>query len=147
MEPLSKILIIADETPFSEKVIRYGYSIANQMQSQVGLLLVDDSSLHPMDTVMPYETIYSDNVFMHAKHFLEAMEEKYSLGIETKIFVVQGEIKETVISTAAQWNAELIIAGTHARRGISKFFRGSISESILHDINVPMLIIPVNKME
>ncbi|EFK36136.1 MULTISPECIES: universal stress protein [Chryseobacterium] len=147
MEPLTKILIIADETPFSEKVIQYGYLVANQMQARVGLLLVDDSKLHPIDTVMPYETIYGDNTFMHAKHFLESMREKYALGIDTKIFVVEGEIKETVISTSLQWNAQLIVAGTHARRGISKFFMGSISEGILHETTIPMLIVPVNKME
>lgn len=145
MEPLSKILIIADETPLSEKAIRFGYFIANQMQAEVALLNVDDSGEQPMDTLMPYDMMDGENHYKRAKAFLEEMEKKYSNGTPTRIFMAEGGVKESVLAHATLWDAQLIVAGTHARKGLSRLFMGSVSESILHDTEIPMLIVPMDK--
>lgn len=145
MNLIHRILIILDDSPLSEKVVDFGYLIARQLQAKTALLYVDNYFELPVDTIVPYDTIYTEESrVIKGKHFLERMQQQYSQGIETRIFVREGEIKDTVLFIAGKWGAHMIVAGTHARKGINKIIRGSVSEKILHDAKIPMLIVPAD---
>lgn len=38
--------------------------------------------------------------------------------------------KQTILDEARRWNADLIVLGSHGRKGISRFFLGSVSEAV-----------------
>ncbi len=38
--------------------------------------------------------------------------------------------KELILSEAAEWGADLIVAGSHGRRGVNRFLLGSVSEAV-----------------
>lgn len=139
-------MIILDHSTFSEKVIHYGYHIARQLNASVDLLLMDDSLEEPIDTLVPYDALYAEDI-EGLERFLHEMKDKYSEGIETGIHVLQGNIREGVLLMAERCQSELIISGTHARTGLERFFSGSVSEDILRHASVPMLIVPVEHMK
>ncbi|WP_353145511.1 universal stress protein [Chryseobacterium sp.] len=140
MNPISKILIIVDETPLSETIAQYGYSLASQLHAEVALLHVENSKEYRMDMVASNNSHETGKTFIN--NMLENLSHKYSQGIATKIFVVDGNIKESVLSTANQWNAQLIVAGKHQHSGIGSLFKENTSENILQASNIPMMIIP-----
>lgn len=47
--------------------------------------------------------------------------------------VREGNIKAEIIEAARNWPADLVIMGSHGRKGISKFLLGSVSEGVLSD--------------
>ncbi|MDZ4833134.1 MAG: universal stress protein [Candidatus Melainabacteria bacterium] len=47
--------------------------------------------------------------------------------------VKEGNIKHEIIETARNWPADLVIMGSHGRKGITKFLLGSVSEGVLAD--------------
>ena len=53
-----------------------------------------------------------------------------------------GEHLADVVSEAAKlWNADLIVVGTHGRRGIGRVLMGSGAEQIIRMAPVPVLVI------
>jgi nucleotide-binding universal stress UspA family protein len=56
----------------------------------------------------------------------------FGAGIETTsiIAVPAATPKELILSEAAEWNAGLLVVGSHGRRGVNRFLLGSVSEAI-----------------
>ncbi len=52
-----------------------------------------------------------------------------------------GRLAEVVADAAKQWNADLIVVGTHGRHGIGRMLLGSGAEQILRLAPVPVLVI------
>ena len=48
---------------------------------------------------------------------------------------------ETVSEAARSWDADLIVVGTHGRRGFSRMFMGSGAEQVIRVATVPVLVI------
>lgn len=67
-----------------------------------------------------------------------------SAGVEADqmLFDKLGERLGEVVSDAAKrWNADLIVVGTHGRRGIGRVLMGSGAEQIIRLAPVPVLVI------
>lgn len=48
---------------------------------------------------------------------------------------------EVVIAQAQTWNADLIVLGTHGRRGLGRLLMGSDAEQIVRGATVPVLLV------
>ena len=44
--------------------------------------------------------------------------------------VEQGDPKSTILDHAEQWHADVIVLGSHGRKGIDRFLLGSVSEAV-----------------
>ena len=51
-------------------------------------------------------------------------------GFEADGAVENGDIREKIIDTAAQWHADLIAMGSHGRRAVPRFVLGSVAEDV-----------------
>lgn len=74
----------------------------------------------------------------------DAMAIAQAAGVEADnlLFDNFGErLGEVVANTAKQWDADLIVVGTHGRRGIGRMLLGSGAEQILRLAPVPVLVI------
>jgi nucleotide-binding universal stress UspA family protein len=141
-----RILIVTDDSPTSLKAVRYGYDLAKQLQAKVALLGVVDQALADGNVdagVFPDQALYGLKKEM--KEFLQGLERDYAHGVDTKIFTPEGEVKETILNIANEWDADSIVAGTHGRKGLNRLLMGSMAESILRDSSVPVLIVPIQK--
>ena len=64
------------------------------------------------------------------------------LDAETEIFESHGhQLADMVVKQAAAWRADLIVIGSHGRRGAARMFMGSDAEQILRLSPVPVLIV------
>jgi nucleotide-binding universal stress UspA family protein len=52
-----------------------------------------------------------------------------------------GQIAALIIAQAKSWQADLIVMGTHGRRGISRLAMGSDAECVVRNAPVPVLLI------
>ncbi|HEX7404230.1 MAG TPA: universal stress protein [Usitatibacter sp.] len=56
-------------------------------------------------------------------------------------------VSEQVIDQAKTWNAELIVIGTHGRRGVGRLMLGSDAEEIVRKAPVPVLLVRATEVE
>ncbi len=52
-----------------------------------------------------------------------------------------GRLCDIVVEEATQWHADLIVIGTHGRRGVGRMLIGSDAEQILRMAPVPVLLV------
>ena len=52
-----------------------------------------------------------------------------------------GRVCDLVVAEAARWPAELIVLGTHGRRGVGRLFMGSDAENIVRSAQTPVLLL------
>jgi nucleotide-binding universal stress UspA family protein len=58
-------------------------------------------------------------------------------------FVEKGNPSETILRVAREWEADLIVLGTHGRTGLSHLLMGSIAEKVIRHSVKPLFIVPV----
>ena len=57
----------------------------------------------------------------------------------------RGSIASTLLAEAEQWHADLIVMGTHGRRGLGRVVIGSVAESLLRAASLPVLLVRVRR--
>ncbi|WP_035384112.1 universal stress protein [Ferriphaselus sp. R-1] len=74
----------------------------------------------------------------------EVLEKVQQEGVKAEIRQVEeaGQNLGAIIAEqAAEWKADLIVSGTHGRKGIDRLLLGSIAENIVRNATVPVLLI------
>jgi nucleotide-binding universal stress UspA family protein len=74
---------------------------------------------------------------------------KHHLGdnsIETLVKKKDGDCAESILQTAKDLHADIIVMGSHSRRWLENIVMGSVTEKVLHHTSIPLLIIPTKKI-
>jgi nucleotide-binding universal stress UspA family protein len=54
---------------------------------------------------------------------------------------VEDEIRGAILDFAKDWKADLIVVGSHGRRGLTRFMLGSVAESIARHAHCSVWIV------
>jgi nucleotide-binding universal stress UspA family protein len=156
---MKKILIALDYDPTAQKVAESGYQLAKAMNATAILLhVISDVAQYSYLEYSPImgfggfndiNTAQKDSAEAIKKVAQEYLDNsKKHLGDETIETVVRnGNFGETILNTAKDLKADIIVMGTHSRRGLEKILVGSVAENVLHHSPIPILIIPTKAME
>ncbi len=63
----------------------------------------------------------------------------------TLVETVAGPVGEVIVELAEKWPADLIVLGTHGRRGIRRLVMGSDAEYVVRTTPVPVLLVRETK--
>ena len=155
---MKKILIALDYDPTAQKVAETGHKLAKAMKARTILLhVISDATYYSslnyspimgfggfsrdtiqIDTVEELKKIAQDYLDKSKQHLRDRM-------IET--VVRKGDFGETILKTATDLNVDIIVMGTHSRRGLEKILMGSVAEKVLHHSLIPLFIIPTRDLE
>ncbi|MFT3936905.1 MAG: universal stress protein [Chitinophagaceae bacterium] len=151
---MKKILIALDYNPSAEKIAETGYALAKSMGASVVLLhVLADASYYAAYEYSPIMGFNSfvipdtitpgimDDLNKSAIEFLA--QSKAHLGDDTiRTVVKEGEFANTIVDVATEESADIIVLGSHSRRGLDKILMGSVTEKVLHHSEIPLFIIP-----
>jgi universal stress protein A len=126
-----KILMAIDDSKFSGDVLR---AIVTQFRTENTEVRV----LHVLQPVAPAPPQmapgYAPELEDQKKPAREMVEriakELRSAGFNVSTVVAVGDTRETIIDSAAEWSADLIVVGSHGHRGMQRFLLGSVAEFV-----------------
>jgi nucleotide-binding universal stress UspA family protein len=88
--------------------------------------------------LIPQLKAEGEQMLRNAKTQVQAQDIK----VDTELVETLGHrVCELVVEAAKAWHADLIVIGTHGRRGASRFFMGSDAEQIVRMAPVPVLLV------
>jgi nucleotide-binding universal stress UspA family protein len=64
-----------------------------------------------------------------------------SAGLKATGEVLSGKPKETILKDAENWVADLIVVGSHGRRGFKRFLLGSVSEEVAMNAHCSVVVV------
>jgi nucleotide-binding universal stress UspA family protein len=156
---MKKVLIALDYDPAAQKIAETGYALAKSMNAKVILLhVISDPAYYSSLNYSPIlgydsfsnldivQTTAVEELKKAAKNYLD--KSKQHLGDETIETVIKdGDFGESILDTAKEMNVDIIVMGSHGRRGFDKILMGSVAEKVLHKTTIPLFVIPTKNVE
>jgi nucleotide-binding universal stress UspA family protein len=65
-------------------------------------------------------------------------------GFSADSLVIEGDVVDSILNSAAAWKADLILLGCRARSAIGGLLSGRVSHSVLRHAKCPVLLVPVS---
>jgi nucleotide-binding universal stress UspA family protein len=72
---------------------------------------------------------------------LEAIAQEKLAGVSHEVFVASGNAAPEILNLAVEQHIDLIVMGTHGRKGITHLLLGSVAERVVRESPVPVLTI------
>ena len=138
-----KILIAVDSSEFSMAAAKKGLSLSYQLNAEAALVYVIDASkeIGNVDAcIFPEDA--SLILKKEAEQTLDQLAAIYN-GKKLMKFMPEGHPSEDIIKTAEAYEADLIVVGTHGRTGLMHLLVGSVSEHVIRNSKVPVLVVPL----
>ena len=141
---LESVLIATDFSDASRKPLRHALTIARHYHARFYLAHVVSGLGYtlagPEALELAFETAGRD--MLQLEHDLV---ESGSLdGLDHDFFVRQGVVWEELQSIISQNRIDLLVLGTHGRRGIGKMLLGSVAEEVFRRADCPVLTVGPN---
>jgi len=139
----NKILIAVDDSAFAMKAGRLGFELAHKLNASIGIIFVIDKSMetgNPDLVITPQQqhTVLLEEAENTIKQYIDLYD-----GIDKVYrFTPEGEPAKEILNIATEWEADIIVMGTHGRSGITKLFSGSVTEYVLKHSEIPVIVAP-----
>jgi nucleotide-binding universal stress UspA family protein len=142
-----KILVPVDGSDTATLGLNEAIQLAKSQGSQLRLLhVVDDFAALPgLEAAAVYSEALITGLRDRGRAILTAAQDAARRqGVEAEVHAVEssgGPAGEMVVAEALRWPADLIVLGTHGRRGIRRLVLGSDAEYIVRASPVPVLLV------
>ncbi len=142
-----RILIAVDGSDTSGRAMQEALQLAKNQQALLRVVyVVDEASIFSDTEFVDRSAI--ERAAIHTGHkVLEKANkaaEAEGVFIETKMLEtdsVGDKVAHAIVEEARNWPADLIVVGTHGRKGLRHLFMGSIAEGVMRDSPVPILLV------
>lgn len=142
----SKILVPLDGGKTSERALREAVALAKLTRGRLALLHVVDD--YPMMVEMS-AAINFDAVLRQLRTQGEEIVEKGRVmaaaeGVEADTSVTditQGRVADAILKAVDSTHSDLVVMGTHGRRGFNHLVMGSDAEAVVRQCKVPVMVL------
>jgi len=140
-----RIVCPVDFSEYSGKAYDYAYSLAKHY----GAKLFVEHVVQPLQAAYPYyafpEAALQDTwsqLSIDAENGLRELVKGHTRnGLQPECIIRQGFPWESILSLAEERSADLIVMGTHGRRGLDRLTMGSVTERVLRKARCPVLAV------
>ena len=144
MEKFKTILFPVDLSPASPELVPYAKTMAEKFESEIHLLFVARRFQHLSDMYVPEPEIYTfeRGILEGAERRLDEFKDThFMMPANIKTAVLSGDPAEEIITYTQTEKVDMIVMGTHGRKGLNKIVFGSVAERVVKRSPVPVFIV------
>ncbi len=142
MVEIRTILVPVDFSEVAPILAKWAKGFAKQLNAKIILTYV-------LEDLSTYEGIFVDlktlnelenSLYEGAKKSMEDfLKEHFSDFPDVEPVLEKGDVVETILRVAQEKGADLIVIGTHGRKGLDRILFGSVAEGVVKNSPVPVV--------
>lgn len=142
-----RILVTVDGSDTSDRALQEAINLAKDQQAMLRIVhAIDEVNINAGAEFVNPEEIENAWIKSGLEILDKAQSQAHAAGIraETRLLEIDKlgvRIADAIIENAKTWPADLVVAGTHGRTGLSHLLMGSVAEGIVRICPVPILLI------
>lgn len=140
---IKRILCAVDLSEHSKEVASYAVLLAKSYGASVIVVYTAPSLSQYVGFHVPPNTIenFVGEIVTGAEKSMQAFVAENFAGIEARGQVLIGYAAEEILKRAHEENVDVIVMGTHGRKGIDRILFGSVAEKVVKNADMPVLTI------
>ncbi|MBS0288722.1 MAG: universal stress protein [Proteobacteria bacterium] len=146
--PYKNILVAVDESQSSQLALQEAIKFSRILPKCLLRILhvgneffidFDGKAIYPKDT----KEVFKDAQLALLKNIEIELREAHISNFETRLVEENPQVKiaQQIVEEAKSWPADLIILGTHGRKGLQHLIVGSVAEGVIRLATMPVLLI------
>ena len=143
MKTPSILLVPTDFSPAADRALDHAVALASRFGAKVYLLHAYELPMvgFPDGTLVPTAEIAARIVVGAEQELAAAIAKRKDSGVTILPLLKQADARDAVLATAEELSADLVVMGTHGRRGIVRALIGSVAESVVRASPVPVMTV------
>ncbi|WP_244849424.1 universal stress protein [Caballeronia sp. SL2Y3] len=142
-----RIIVAIDGSRTSQRAFQTALDLAVQHEAVMQPFYVVESAPLYMDfpgyDPSPLQAGLAEQGATLAREAAEAMKASGIAGsVVTADATASDDVASLILSAASTFNADLLVMGTHGRKGMQRLILGSVAERCLRQATLPVLLIP-----
>lgn len=135
---VTNLLVPVDFSEHAERALAYAAELAEKLGATVHLVSAIGSPTAEMAVTLTGDMI--DSLRADRERALAAIAARYP-GTIGRVLVEDGDPRDAILAASERVHADIIVMGTHGRRGLRRALLGSVAEAVVRYADVPVLTI------
>ena len=147
MKSIQKILCSIDLSEHSAEVAEYASLIASKLGAEVTVVYVAPTLSQYTGFNVPQSDIHAfvGEIVSGAQASMNAFVAEHFEGVKAEGEVLVGCASDEILAKAKRDGVDMIVMGTHGRKGIDRIIFGSVAEKVVKNSTIPVLTIRPSK--
>lgn len=139
----TQILVPVDFSPGSEHALAYATELAKRLDATVHVVhAIGIPTLGAPELGLAFTAATIDKLVADSKAALDRITASHRNSARVgKVLVRTGDARDMILQVAEELGADLVVMGTHGRRGLSRALLGSVAETVVRTSPIPVLTI------
>lgn len=142
-----RILAAVDDSSTSDLALQEAIALAGSQHAALRIVyVVDEVMIYRSGEIADPAEIEKEWIEIGRRILGRALGMARAAGIEAEVKLLETEtigegLADAIVDEARHWPADLVVAGTHGRRGLSHLLMGSVAEGIVRTCPTPVLLV------
>jgi len=140
---IDTIIVPTDGSKCSQHAVSFAGALAKKLSAKVHVLFVSETNYAGPWYYYVLDDVVADKIARKGKAIAaETASSLKAIGVgDVEAHVVEGHPGEVISEMATKLDADLIVMGTHGRRGLERALMGSVAREVANTSTVPLLLV------
>lgn len=136
------ILVPTDGSSAADRAVDHAIDLARQYDARLHVLYVVDANAY--STIEAGTDVVVSALQEEGESAVDAVARQASAeDIEVVTEIMTGTVHRSIIDYGEDNDVDLIVMGTHGRRGLDRYLLGSVTEKVVRTSDIPVLTVRV----